>query len=92
MAVQLPDTNTPLVFFSNVDSSDYLSAIERALQPRKVVFADRVLPQMSTRLKNDNYLIFATERAIASNAERAFQIGYRPCGKVTRGWMGTWHP
>ncbi|KAL1530893.1 hypothetical protein AB1Y20_001784 [Prymnesium parvum] len=89
---QLPDARMPVVFFSNSGRPSYLSEIQRMLYPRRVVFADAVLRQMDAELREDNYLVFATERAIASKAERAFQIGYKPCGRVINGWAGTWHP
>ena len=92
MAAQLPDVRTPLVLFSNAADGAYLGQLERRLRPRRVIFADAALRRAAAPLRADNYLVFATERAIAARAARAFQLGYQPCGRVTRGWGGTWHP
>jgi hypothetical protein len=90
---QLPDRQLPLVLYSNSDEASYLSALARLLAPRKLVFADEVLRKlMGAASSQDNYLLFAAERAIAGRAVRPFQIGYRPCGRVTQGWAGTWRP
>ena len=51
-----------------------------------------VLRQLMGRDGRDNYLLFAAERAIAGRAYKPFQIGYKPCGRVTPGFWGTWHP
>ena len=40
----------------------------------------------------DNYVTFATLRAIAAQAASAWQFGYKPCGQPIRGWEGYWKP
>lgn len=89
---QVPNHSVPVVFFTNANEKGYLDEIQRLLRPRKVIFADAVLRRMDDDLKNDNYLVFASERAIASKARWPFQIGYQPCGRTLKGWSGSWHP
>lgn len=40
----------------------------------------------------DNYVAFATLRAVAAQAATAWHFGYKPCGKPIRGWEGYWKP
>lgn len=88
-----PNRSEPLVIYSN-GNAEYLKNLQAALAPWRVVLIDLLLPSLMAQAESgDNFLLFAAERAIAASAARAYQLGYaKPCGRVVKGWGGTWHP